>query len=70
MAELDEILRLNPVAAAGLEGIREVLEDVKRLREAGIATGPKLPDPRGPRTLGELKALKASRSLFQKNLST
>lgn len=57
MPELDEILRMNPGAAAGLDGAREALANIKKLREAGMAPGPRLPNPGGHRkTLDQLKA--------------
>lgn len=62
MPELDEILKLNPDAAAGLDGAREALANIKKLREAGMAPGPLLPNPSGHRqTLDQLKAVKPRR---------
>lgn len=65
MADLDEILRLNPRAAARLDSIRETIDELNRLRAAGIARGPSLTHPAGGyKSLGEMKS--AQRRSFSK----
>ena len=67
MKDLDEILRLNPRAAKGIDDIREVLEAIQKLRDAGVANRPELTNPGGSRkNLGDLKTQR--RNIFKKTL--
>jgi hypothetical protein len=40
MENLDEILRRNPKAAEGVASVKEAIDALNRLREAGLARGP------------------------------
>jgi hypothetical protein len=42
MTALEEILRKNPRVAKELESIRDVIETLNKLRDAGMARGPEL----------------------------
>lgn len=58
MADIDQILRINPRAAAGVEGARDAVATIRKMREAGIATGPNYQPPDGGRkSMEQLKAL-------------
>lgn len=58
MADLEEILRKNPMAAAGVEGARDAVDAVRKLRAAGVAGGPKITVPIGGRkSFEDLKGL-------------
>ncbi len=65
MADINEILRLNPTAAAGIDGVRQVLSDVQKLREAGIAKGPALPSFGAPKSISDLK-VGSKRAIFNR----
>ncbi len=65
MADINEILRMNPAAAAGFDGVRQVLADVRKLREAGIAKGPALPSFGAPKSLSDLK-LGSKRAIYNR----
>lgn len=65
MADLNEILRLNPQAAAGMGSIRETLSNLHDLRAAGIIKTPMMTRPDGGRkTLDQIK-LTQRRSNFK-----
>ena len=62
MPNIDEILRRNPQAAQGYAEVRKALEDIRQLREAGLAPGPALAVPPGGKTsMNDLKALQLHR---------
>lgn len=62
MPEIDDILRRNPSAAAGYDDVQKVLQEMRRLRDAGFAPGPSLPRPPGGKTtMDALKALQLQR---------
>ena len=57
MADLNEILRLNPQAAVGMGDIRETLSNLNDLRAAGIIKVHVLSRPDGGRkTIEQLKS--------------
>ena len=57
MADLDEIMRLNPQVSSKIDNIRETINIVNKLRAEGIAKGPALTHPGGNhKTLGQMKA--------------
>jgi hypothetical protein len=66
MPELDEILRNNPRAAAGIDAVREALDSMRKLREAGLAARPDVTSPTSTKkSLADLKAAEGRR-IFQK----
>jgi hypothetical protein len=40
MDNLEEILRRNPKAAKGIDSIKQTIDSLNQLRQAGIARGP------------------------------
>lgn len=64
MHNVEEILRRNPLAAQGYADVRKALEDIRQLREAGLAPGPALTVPlSGKTSMNDLKALQLQRHL-------
>lgn len=62
MINVDEILRHNPQAAQGYAEVRRVLEEIRNMREAGLAPGPALTVPfNGKTSMNDLKALQLQR---------
>lgn len=57
MHNVAEILRKNPQIAGDIGTVRQVIEDVRSMRDAGFANGPDFKHPaKDRRSLHEIKA--------------
>jgi len=55
MADIDDVLRRNPQAAAAYKGVKQTIEVLTKLREAGIAKGDQTRPLRRNSALGSIR---------------
>ena len=66
---LEQILKANPQLNADGDDVRQAIQSLKALRDAGLRSEPTLVNPGGRRSLAELKDAETKRFRFMKKAS-